>query len=87
VGPTYGRVVPWSDDGARRLAVELERADEVLEQPALVWLFDSEVLEQLRGTLYAWRHTPLRQALVVWRPDRVERVAWVCEPFVRARHE
>lgn len=81
-------VVPLTDDGHERLAVELERAHEVLEPPHDVWLFDRDELHEQRGTLYAWRHEPLRQALVVWHeyPLR-DRVEWLCEPYVRRRRE
>jgi hypothetical protein len=77
--------VPFTDDGARRLAVELERADEVHSPPALVWLFDPDELRERRAAMYGRR---LGQVLVV-RHERgpVDVVLWVCDQFVRSRHE
>jgi hypothetical protein len=80
--------VPHTDDGLERLADELERAHEVLEPPVLVWLFCAERLLERRGTLYAWREGAPRRALVVWHEYPLnDRVEWLCEPFVRRRHE
>jgi hypothetical protein len=79
--------VPFTDDGAARLAVELERAHEVLDPPALVWLFEAEHLRERRAVLYAWRSGDPRRALVVWRDPPDDVVTWVCEPYVRPRGE
>jgi hypothetical protein len=80
--------VPFTDDGAERLAAELERAHEVVDPPALVWLFDRDDLHERRGTVYGRRAGDPPRLLVVWR-ERVghDCVEWVCEPFVRERNE
>jgi hypothetical protein len=80
--------VPFTDDGRQRLAVELERAHRSVDPPALVWLFDSEQLREVRASAYATRDGAPRRVLVVWHePGGVDRVEWVCEPFIRARRE
>lgn len=83
--------MPLTDDGAARLAAELERAHEVLDPPRLVWLFDPETLEQHRAVVYGHRAgaTGPRQVLTVrhtWGPV-ADVVSWVCEPFVHERRE
>jgi hypothetical protein len=88
--PTVGQV-PLTDDGSERLAAELERAHELVDPPALVWLFDADTFEQHRAALYGWRDgsTGPRQALIVrhtWGPV-ADVVTWVCEPFVHPRRE
>jgi hypothetical protein len=80
--------VPLTDDGAARLAVELERAHEVVDPPLLVWLFDRDELRERRGTLYGRAPGAPPRVLIVWHdPGAVDRVAWICEPFVRDRRE
>ncbi len=83
--------MPLTDDGSERLAAELERAHELVDPPALVWLFDADTFEQHRAALYGWRDgsTGPRQALIVrhtWGPV-ADVVTWVCEPFVHPRRE
>jgi hypothetical protein len=80
--------VPLTDVGAARLAAELARAQQVVQPPALVWLFDAERFAERRGALYGWRGEAPPYALVLWHePGPVDRVAWVCGAFVRTRHE
>ena len=80
--------MPQTADGAERLAAELERAHEVLDPPRLVWLFDPEALNERRGTLYGWRDGAPRRALIVWHEYPLRDVVeWLCEPYVRTRHE
>jgi hypothetical protein len=79
-------VVPHTADGAERLAAELVRAHEVLDPPALVWLFDRDGLREVRALLYGWRPGAPPRALVVrHEPGPVDRIEWVCEPYVRPR--
>jgi hypothetical protein len=53
-----------------------------------VWLFDPERLHERRGVLYGWAVGAPPRALVVWHePGPVDRVRWICEPFVRHRNE
>jgi hypothetical protein len=80
--------VPLTEDGQRRLAAELGHADLRLDPPALVWLYDPDTLVEARAALHGWRTGPLRYALIVQHlPGGVDRVAWVCEPYVRPRRE
>lgn len=79
--------MPFSDDGPAELAGHLEHVDEVVEPPALVWLFCADVLMERRGVLYGWRTGPPRRALVGWRHNRVDVVSWLCEPCLRPRNE
>lgn len=80
--------MPLTDDGLERLAVELERAHELVDPPALVWLFDRDDLNERRGSLHGWRAGAPRRALVVWHEYPLhDRVEWLCEPYVRTRHE
>jgi hypothetical protein len=80
--------VPFTDDGHERLAVELERAHELVDPPALVWLFDRARLREVRAVLYGWQSNAPRHALVVsHEPGGVDVVEWVCEPFIRPRAE
>jgi hypothetical protein len=80
--------VPLTREGAGRLAAELDRVHQPIDPPALVWVFDAERLTEVRGALYGWRRDAPRHALVVWHePGPVDRVMWVCEPFVRRRRE
>jgi hypothetical protein len=80
--------VPLTCDGERRLTAELARADETLDPPALVWLFDVDTLTEVRASLHGWRTLPLRYALIVrHEPGGRDRVTWVCAPFVRPRRE
>ena len=80
--------MPFTADGAARLAAELGKVDELVHPPRLVWLFDRDTLHEVRATVHGWRTGPLRQALVVWHePGLVDRVEWACEPFVRRRVE
>lgn len=82
--------MPLTSDGAERLAAELERAHELVDPPELVWLFLPDTFHEQRADLHAWcsSRTGPRQALVVWHeyPLR-DRVEWVCEPYLRPRHE
>ena len=80
--------MPLTNDGAARLAVELERAGERVAPPALVWLWDGDAMSERRATLYAWRDGAPRRGLVV-RHERgpVDLVEWVCERFLRTRRE
>jgi hypothetical protein len=78
--------VPITDDGARRLAVELERAHEVVDPPLPVWLFDTSLMRERRAHLHARSDGAPPRALLVWHErGPVDVVVWVCEPFVRAR--
>jgi hypothetical protein len=82
--------VPFTADGDERLAAELERAHDVVDPPALVWLFRTDTFDEQRGTLYAWRDGAPRRGLVVWRePERrgYDCVEWLCEPYLRPRRE
>lgn len=87
-GSSYSRGVPLTPDGVERLSVELERVDEVVDPPRLVWVLDLVRYSEHRGNLYGWRAGAPRRALVVCHayPLR-DLVEWVCEPFVRDRHE
>jgi hypothetical protein len=80
--------VPLTDDGAERLAAALERAHAVVDPPRLVWVFDPDALHERRAVLYGQRAGAPPRLLLVWHePGAVDRVEWVCEPFVRARDE
>ena len=80
--------MPLTDDGRDRLAVELGRASELVDPPALVWLFCRDHLRERRGALYGWRDGPPRRALVVWHESPLrDRVEWLCAPCIRHRAE
>lgn len=80
--------VPLTDDGAERLAVELQRAHEVVDPPRLVWVLDTDTFDEQRGVLYGRRPgAPPRLLVVRYCRGPVDRVEWVCEPFVRDRNE
>jgi hypothetical protein len=80
--------VPLTDDGERHLQAELGRADERVNPPAEVWVFDTDTCEEVRASLYGWRQGPLPYALVVRHlPGAVDRILWICSPFIRPRRE
>jgi hypothetical protein len=82
--------VPLTSDGANRLAVELEHAHEVVDPPRLVWVLDVESFREHRGEVHGWRPgaTGPAQALIVRHEYPLRDVVeWVCEPYVRDRHE
>jgi hypothetical protein len=77
-----------TEAGAVRLAAELARAQRRIHPPALVWVFDVDLLEERRAVLYGWAPGAPPRALLVWHDSGpADRVQWVCEPFVRSRHE
>jgi len=86
--------VPWTEEGARELAVELRDVREPATPPGMVWWWCEEYLTERRGTLYGHRDVDgERLALIVARrfPDDSGRLAdevlWVPARLIRARLE
>jgi hypothetical protein len=86
--------VPFSRDGAERLARELREVTDHVEQPVTVWRWNAEVGQECRGTLYGWQgRNGDRVGLVVTRRWRdalgrlVDVVEWVPAALIRPRGE
>ena len=80
--------MPLTPDGDERLAAELGRAERVFDPPRLVWLWDADLLREVRAQLYGWRSgDPPRGLVLRHEPGPLDRIEWVCEPMLRDRRE
>ncbi|MFL5913912.1 MAG: hypothetical protein ACJ768_25530 [Gaiellaceae bacterium] len=86
--------MPFTREGAERLAVALRQVDRHVEQPVTVWRWNDALGTECRATLYGWRgRGEDRLGLIVsrrWR-DAAGRltdvVEWVPATMIRARGE